>query len=253
MTPLLENYYWTMVMQHAPSGFVARIPLLVMLYLVATGNVTPGRRFLTIVFAAHFAMSSLMAVTVGGEVRIVALVSFALFVACAWFAWREETAWKILPDGGILRALVIAGYTIAFVYPFWRFLSWWAGPFFSPMGVVPHQSLLALLVLCAVSGRSTPRPLMFTAVACAFVLAAADLALTSQPWAILLPTAALAALVTSLVDFQRIGSFKGDSRPDPGESRPPTRKSTPAEKSGEPAPSPPKGGKKKAGRKWDLR
>lgn len=250
MTPLLENYYWTMVMQHAPSGFVSRIPLLLFLYLVATGNERPGRRFLTIVFAAHFGLSALMGAAVGGEVRLIALLSAALFGVCGWYSWREETAWKVLPDGSVLRTLAIIGYTIAFIYPFWRFLSWWAGPFFSPMGVLPHQSLLALLVLLAVTGRAAPRPLVYTAIICSLVLAAVDLALTTQPWAVVVALAGLVALVVSLLPTGQATVEGGDSAQ---EAAPPSKGTGDAEKpagKAPPAARPPKG---KPGRKWDLR
>ncbi|MCC5877192.1 MAG: hypothetical protein JJU11_13305 [Candidatus Sumerlaeia bacterium] len=242
MVPILENFYWTIVLHHSASGFSARIPLLVVLYLVATGNQKPGWRFLTGVLAAHFALSWYLSVGVGGQVTPLALVSFTLFATCAWLTWADETPWKVLPDGGSLRYLAVVGYTLAFIWPFWKFLSWWEGPLFSPMAVLPHQTLAVLLILLAVTGRNAPVALLTVAGICSVILAVIDVVYAGLWVSILLPALALTAGATH---FLGSGSVK------PTE---PVGKETtkPIEKTEDPEPDTTEE-RKQGGRKWNVR
>lgn len=248
MTPLLENFYWTMVLHHSASGFVSRIPLLVVLYLVATGNQQPGRRFLTGVLAAHFFLCWMMSVGVGGQITLVSLMSLALFGSCAWIAWSEETPWRILPKNPALSILVTLGLALAFIWPFWKYLSWWAGPFFSPMGVLPHQTLVVLLILLAMTGRESPRLLVIVGAASALVLAAIDMIYAGKWTTSFIAVLGLVALgLHFIAPHAKAPAEDGD---DEGEKKAPA---TTDRKQVEDPPGEERKEKKAAGKKWDVR
>lgn len=242
MVPILENFYWMLVIHHSASGFTSRIPLLLFMYLVATGNQKPGRRLLSGVLAAHFAISWYISVGVGGQIMPLALVSFALLASCAWLTWSEETPWKILPESGGLKVLAILGYVLAFTWPFWRFLSWWAGPFFSPMAVLPHQTLAVLLILLAVTGRGAPILLLVVAGVSSLVIAAIDLLYAGIWTSLLLPLLGLTA-----VGCHFLGEMPAAEKPrEEGKSSKPTQKEADESEA-------PKEEQKQGGRKWDVR
>lgn len=170
---LFEYYKYVFVTQ-GPTPLTAKLSLAVALYVVAAGNEKPGQKLLTAVFATHMAVAAWLALGQSISLHIL-LVALAVLAAAVHALRGDPFRWIVLPESQGMRTLAIAGYAVAFVLPLWPYREGFAQVFWSPMGTLPHQSLAALLVLCAVSISTRPVYLHGAAAAGAVVLAVGDL------------------------------------------------------------------------------
>lgn len=169
----LFEYYKYVFLTQGPTPLTAKLSLAVALYVVAAGNEKPGQKLLTGVFATHMAVGAWLAL--GQSISLHILVASLAVLAAAVHSLREPFRWLVLPETQGMRTLAIAAYVLAFTMPLWPYRQGFSQIFWSPMGTLPHQSLAALLVLCAVSMATRPVYLHGAAAAAGLVLALADL------------------------------------------------------------------------------
>jgi hypothetical protein len=236
MVPSLAGYYNSIVVTQWPTGLIAKVPLLLALYLVQTGNIHPGRRLVVGVLAAHFALAAFLSLGVGGATWVVCLVSLAMLVVCGVMLAGAPPAITVLPVNPAPRYAALLALVLAFVYPFWDFLTPWARPVFSPMGALPHQSLLVAAVLAVVSAASLPRYFAATTAVAAVVLGLMDFYVAGRAsgWLLVAGGAAAGASLLRGVDPRAL--VLADDPAPTGEEKPATE-----------APAKPR-----EGRRWDL-
>ena len=184
---------------HWPTSISARFALAVSLYLVQTGNKEPGPKLLTSVLLVLFLVPMMLALPSGletfGGITILAAGCLLLLGASIHALAIERPAWRVLPEEEPWRTIALGGYAIAFFFPFWGGpIGFLRGLFLSPLGPLPQQTLLALLILCASSGRHAPSLLSKAALAAGLLLGINDLAVGNQLLGIMVlaGTAALA-------------------------------------------------------------
>lgn len=241
--PMLDKAIHPLIVTHGPTGLVAKFSLLLVLALVQTGNERPGFRLLTGFFLAHFLVGAYTVSGIEGGGKLVALASLVLAGAAAWSLARESVRWKVLPDEQPALALAVVGYVIAFWFPLWPGQGPGRAIFFSPMGAIPHQTLVVLLVLSAASGAAGSVVLRRTGLAAAVVIGLVELFAGSGLRAgVLLVAAASSGLLPML---QGLIQRRGVEQPEEAPSRQrPVPTAAPEKK--EAPPEAPK-------RKWDLR
>lgn len=188
---LIELYRFIAATQ-MPSAIPAKMSLLVALYLVQTGNIYPGRKLLTAVLLAHFAMSGWIALGYGGAIALLTLTSFGLVAAAGYSLSQESHVWKVLPESDLWRWVVIFGYAAAFLIPFDSSPSLWKRALYSPMATLPQPTLLALLVLASVSVKTGPKTFIIAAAVAGGIIGLLDVAIGN-------PTFGSAILVGTIV------------------------------------------------------
>ncbi len=240
---MLDKVIHPLIVTHGPTGLVAKFSLLLVLVLVHTGNERPGFRLLTGFFLAHFLIGAYTVSGIEGIGKLVALASLVLAGAAAWSLARESVRWKVLPDEQPGLALAVVGYAIAFWFPLWPGQGPGRAIFFSPMGAIPHQTLVVLLVLSAASGSSGSAALRRTGLGAAAVIGLLEIFAGSGLRAGVLLVAAAVTALQPVLQGQLLRRLEEQPEEAPGRSRS--------------VPSPPeeeKGGQPESPkRKWDLR
>lgn len=236
----MESFYRDLIFLQGPTALVAKVSLLLVLYLVHSGNERPGFRLLTSVLLAHFLIAAYLTTGSKGAVLFLPMLSLAMAAAAGYSLAKEPVRWVVLP--GEWRGLYLAGYLLAFWFPFWPNQGPLAAILFSPMAALPHQSLLVLLVLSMASGGSGPVALRWTGAGVAAILGIIECVAGWWPRGAILLLASGVCLATHPAWRKR-----ADPSPDQEPSRapaqaPPVRPATPSDPPQEGTP-----------RKWDIR
>lgn len=151
--PSLIEYYDYIVVLQQPTSVVMKLSVLAGLVLMAREPGALARQLLTLIFAAHFLSAAFLSMGGGGGTRIIMLLSFALAVICGVAALKGPPDWRVMPEGETASIATVFGYFLLITFPFWPMLD---GVFrslvFSPMGILPHQTVGVLLLLLALGG-----------------------------------------------------------------------------------------------------
>lgn len=204
----LADFYQYMALTQSFATFPARFTLLLGLLIVHAGVQKPGQKLLTGVFSGSFFVSFYLATGGRGMVIPLMLLSFALCVAAGYSAYKDEARWVVLPDDERWRAPAIGAYVIAFFFPLWPNIPLFHGILYSPVGILPHQTLAILFILVACTGRGAPRTLVATAFVCGGLLVLMDIIIGSFPPGMLVLASGLAAAVSLYIDRSSTASVR---------------------------------------------
>jgi hypothetical protein len=232
----LAVFYRYMAVTQGTTGLTAKLALGALLYIVHAGELRQARTLLHSAILALFFVSFFLADGDAWTITGVAFLSLAMTCVAGYALWRERnTEWRIVPEDQPWLGITIAAYVIAFAFPFWDFRNVVSRVVFSLMGPLPHQTLLVVLILCAVTGKGSARVLGWAAVACASLLGLLDL-IAVQRWSSLLLLVAAGVAAWRMLDL---------SKPGDGDPAPVRRVEIKEAADSEPA--------KTDGRKWNLR
>ncbi|MCC6546280.1 hypothetical protein IT570_03840 [Candidatus Sumerlaeota bacterium] len=202
MLAMLDKQYISILSMHAATAVVAKLSLLIGLCLVQFGNDRKGPPLLTSILLVHFLVG---AFTTAGSIvamNALAVASGAMMLACAWALGVEHPKWRAIPDAQPWTALTIIGYIIAFWFPFWPAQGFIKAFFFSPTAALPHQGLLAVLILTAASPAGS-RVIKVTGAMAAIVVGIVEIKYGSSFRAIIMLAAGIAGSVPPLLAFSR--------------------------------------------------
>lgn len=165
----VATFYSHIALVHGLTGFVGKLALALVVGLIAAGNRKPGEQLLLIVCLLQFLMSGYLAVSYLGEAGLgsmpvpVASIAFIMAVVLGIALVKPEGRWTVRHPqpwrvwaGGAL--LIWALYFPAFNDGWPEFARGWGRAIFlSPVGVLPHSTLLALGALAWLSMPNAPR------------------------------------------------------------------------------------------------
>jgi len=171
----LEALYRYITVTHGFTGFVGKFTLCLLLYFLHTGNQRPGRRILNGVLAWHFAMAIAFLGGLGGTSLALRAACLCALVPLVLALVRNDVPWRILPEGSGASSAALVAYAVAMIFPFWSGRSLLGSVLFSPLGALPHQSLLVLTILLVVTGQRAGWPLICGTFAAAFLLGSIDI------------------------------------------------------------------------------
>ncbi len=212
----LHEYYRSVAIVHGVTAIIAKMSLAVALWLVAAGNQKPGYRLLTGVFLCHFLTASLLAVGSTWYAAPVLMVALAMAAAAAYSLVKEpEVAWIPVPDSEIWRPLAWIGYAVAMFLPLWTIRSLGRPIVYSPIGILPHQTLLALLILSASSGNVGSRVIRIAVAPATIVLGLVDVFMGDRIIGIVLLVASAAYIASRLIPGLRMVEFSAEEPDEP--------------------------------------
>lgn len=199
---MLNEHYIPILAVHSATAIAAKFSLIVGLLLVQLGTSKKGPPLMTGILLVHFLIATFTTPGQTFAMNLLSFVSGVMVLACGW-TLAQGAAWRALPDAQPAKALTLMGYFAIIWFPLWPAQGFVKALFVSPMGVIPHQDLLAILLLCHASGARAPRILAIAAAVGALMVAIAEFKWGTAPRAIIMLVAALAGGVTPLLAFSR--------------------------------------------------
>lgn len=233
-TSLLAHYTQVAIL-HGPTGFVGKVALLSLMLLLAQAHGKAIVQLAGLIIAVQSFSSA--AIALGeGQTALVSLVGCLLGFSSLILIWKPEGAVRSLPEGGWRLGLALVLWAWAIWFPVFSHPKSVAGMFKalfgSPVGALPHPTILATLVVVFSSRPNAPRILGWAAVASGVILGVGDSVLAGIHSSLVL--AAFAALVgwEMLRSASQVGVAEDDTPPVDKAATRPRRKSAAEEPEG---------------------
>ncbi len=231
----LIAHYTQVATLHGLTGFVGKVALLSLVLLLSRAHGRAMVQLAGLIFAVQ--SFSFAAIALGeGQTAAVSLAGVLLGVSCCFLVAKPEGALRSMPSGGWRLGVAFVLWCWAIWYPVFSYPRTAAGMFTalftSPVGAIPHPTILAVLLVSFASWPNTPRLMGWAGVVAAVVLGVADSALAGIHSSLLL--VAFAALVgwEMLRSAAKAGVAEDDTPPVDRPAARPRRKSPSEEPEG---------------------
>lgn len=239
----LPEFYERIRTLQSGTPFFSRMSLALALMLVATGNQKPGYRLLTGVLLAHFIIGLYVTSDYPGAAFLLIPIHLVMIASLGWTLYADDSRWVVLPEDGSWSITAIGAYIAIFWFPFFPPGFRLSDLFFSPMGLLPHQTLLVSLMLLLFSRERVSVALIWTVVGCSAYLALLEV-LTQRffPAIVLLVLAGAVVYQQLKPQISRFYEPREKPRPKAKEAKPAAPPQAPVQEKST-----------KTGRKWDIR
>jgi len=150
----LMRFYESVLYQQRFTSVTAKVALAAVLYLVAMGNKYPGNRLILGVLVAQLIVASLLATGGGIGGVVLALSGLTAAALVGWLFVPPQPEFQVVPseENGAWKPLALAGFAVAFFYPFIEsHIEGFWNAVYTPMGLIPQPSFLAVMILAAQS------------------------------------------------------------------------------------------------------